>query len=594
MKKHGLQLAALALILMLGHGWAVTTIPGKEKKDTAKKPTQTLTYEQDSVFGERFLKAVQQREKGNTDSALMLIDSCLQLNPNSAAAHFIRAEYHASQDRDTLALRDYEAAATLEPNNDTYQERVAQMYIGTGDFAKATEAYEKLYKGHRDRDDVLGILVQLYRQQKDYDKMLDAINRLEQIDGESDQLSLMRMNAYELKGDAKGAYTTLKGLADSHPNDPNFKLMLGNWLMQHKRQEEAFNIYTSVLKAEPNNAMAQSCMYDYYNATGQDAQAKEMMDKLLLGKETPSDTRIEFMRNAIQQNEKSGGNSTQITKLFKQVQQVVPRDTTVAQLKAAYYTLKKFPKDSIDNALTQLLRLQPDNAGARIQLIQDKWPSQDWKAISLLSEPGMLYNPKELAFYFFTGLSRYYLKDDDGALDALKKGTAFINDQSNPDIVSDLYSIVGEIYHSKGLKQEAYAAYDSCLQYKPDNIGTLNNYAYFLSVDGANLEKAEQMSAKAIAAEPKNATYLDTYAWVLYKLGRYAEAKIYIDQTLKFSTDSTSDNTLYDHAAEIYAKLGDYKSAASFCEQAIKHGGDAKALEKKIRWYRKMYQKKIK
>ena len=594
MKKHGLQLAALALILMLGHAWAVTTIPGKEKKDTAKKPTQALTYEQDSVFGERFLKAVQQREKGNTDSALMLIDSCLQLNPNSAAAHFIRAEYHASQDRDTLALRDYEAAATLEPNNDTYQERVAQMYIGTGDFAKATEAYEKLYKGHRDRDDVLGILVQLYRQQKDYDKMLDAINRLEQIDGESDQLSLMRMNAYELKGDAKGAYTTLKGLADSHPNDPNFKLMLGNWLMQHKRQEEAFNIYTSVLKAEPNNAMAQSCMYDYYNATGQDAQAKEMMDKLLLGKETPSDTRIEFMRNAIQQNEKSGGDSTQITKLFKQVQQVVPRDTTVAQLKAAYYTLKKFPKDSIDNALTQLLRLQPDNAGARIQLIQDKWPSQDWKAISLLSEPGMLYNPKELAFYFFTGLSRYYLKDDDGALDALKKGTAFINDQSNPDIVSDLYSIVGEIYHSKGLKQEAYAAYDSCLQYKPDNIGTLNNYAYFLSVDGANLEKAEQMSAKAIAAEPKNATYLDTYAWVLFKLGRYAEAKIYIDQTLKFSTDSTSDNTLYDHAAEIYAKLGDYKSAASFCEQAIKHGGDAKALEKKIRWYRKMYQKKIK
>ena len=594
MKKHGLQLAALALILMLGHAWAVTTIPGKEKKDTAKKPTQALTYEQDSVFGERFLKAVQQREKGNTDSALMLIDSCLQLNPNSAAAHFIRAEYHASQDRDTLALRDYEAAATLEPNNDTYQERVAQMYIGTGNFAKATEAYEKLYKGHRDRDDVLGILVQLYRQQKDYDKMLDAINRLEQIDGESDQLSLMRMNAYELKGDAKGAYTTLKGLADSHPNDPNFKLMLGNWLMQHKRQEEAFNIYTSVLKAEPNNAMAQSCMYDYYNATGQDAQAKEMMDKLLLGKETPSDTRIEFMRNAIQQNEKSGGDSTQITKLFKQVQQVVPRDTTVAQLKAAYYTLKKFPKDSIDNALTQLLRLQPDNAGARIQLIQDKWPSQDWKAISLLSEPGMLYNPKELAFYFFTGLSRYYLKDDDGALDALKKGTAFINDQSNPDIVSDLYSIVGEIYHSKEMKAEAYAAYDSSLVYNPNNIGTLNNYAYFLSVDGANLEKAEQMSAKAIAAEPKNATYLDTYAWVLYKLGRYAEAKIYIDQTLKFSTDSTSDNTLYDHAAEIYAKLGDYKSAASFCEQAIKHGGDAKALEKKIRWYRKMYQKKIK
>lgn len=590
MKKHGLQLAALVLAVVLGHAMAVSSIPGNDKKKAAAKPAKALTYEQDSVFGERFLKAVQLREKGKFDSSMMYIDSCLQINPNSAVAHFMRAEYNASNDKDTLALQDYEAAATLEPDNDTYQERVAQMYIGTGNFAKATEAYEKLYKGHRDRDDVLNILVQLYRQQKDYDKMLDAINRLEQVDGESDQLSMMRMNAYELKGDEKGAYATLKGLADSHPNDPNFKLMLGNWLMQHKRQQEAYDIYTTVLKTEPDNAMAQSCMYDYYNETGQDAKAQEMMDKLLLGKETPSDTRIQFFRNAIQQNEKTGGDSTKIVQLFKQVQQVVPRDTTVAQLKAAYYTLKNFPKDSIDNALTELLKLQPDNAGARIQLIQDKWPSQDWKTIAVLSEPGMLYNPNELAFYFFTGLSRYYLKDDDGALTAMKKGTAFINDQSSVDIVSDLYSIMGEIYHSKGMNKEAYAAYDSCLQYKPDNTPTLNNYAYFLSVDGAHLDKAEQMSAKAIAAEPKNATYLDTYAWVLYKLGRYADAKIYIDQTLKFSTDSTSDNTLYEHAAEIYAQLGDYKSAVNFLQQAVKHGGDAKALEKKIR----MYQKKIK
>lgn len=99
---------------------------------------------------------------------------------------------------------------------------------------------------------------------------------------------------------------------------------------------------------------------------------------------------------------------------------------------------------------------------------------------------------------------------------------------------------MGEIYSANDLKKEAYAAYDSCLQYDPGNIGTLNNYAYFLSVDGVDLDRAEKMSAKVIAAEPKNATYLDTYAWILYRLGRYADAKIYIDQTLKFVSDSTS------------------------------------------------------
>ncbi len=587
MRKRGLHIIFVAMAVALCHVAAVSSTPGNKGEKAQAASPDTLTYEQDSLFGERFLSALRQREKGNADSSMMLIDSCLSINPHSAVAHYMRADYFADKDSANLALRDLETAAALAPNNDTYQERLAQMCLGMGYFDKAIDTYEKLYQQHRDRDDVVAVLVRLYSRQKQYDKMLDAIDRLEEMDGGNDQLSLMRMNAYEMKGDAKGAYNTLKALADSHPNDPNFKLMLGNWLMQHERKQEAYDIYSGVLKSEPDNAMAQSCLYDYYNATGQDALAKEMMSRLLLGKETPQETRVQFLRNAIQQNEKAGGDSTDVVKLFQDVQAVVPRDTTVAQIKAAYYSLKKFPKDSIDNALAQLICLQPDNADARVQLIQDKWASQDWKEIAALSEPGMLYNPDFLPFYFFTGLSRYYLKDDKGALDALRKGTAFINDQSNTTIASEIYSIMGEIYSSGGKKQEAYAAYDKCLQYNPNNLGTLNNYAYFLSVDGVDLDKAEKMSAKAIAAEPKNATYLDTYAWVLYKLGRYADAKIYIDQTLKFVSDSTTSNTLYEHAADIYAALGSYESAASFCEKAVKLGGDAKALEKKIRLYRK-------
>lgn len=587
MRKHRLQILLPAVAVLFCHFIAVKAVGGGNNGLTDGSVADTLTYTEDSTFAVRFLDAMRLREAGKADSAQILVDSCLRINPQSAVAHFLRAEYYSAKDSDSLALRDFETAASLEPSNDIYQERVAQMYIGTGNYAKATEAYERLSEAHHDRDDVLGILIQLYRQQKDYDKMLGTIGRLEQADGESDQLSLMRMNAYELKGDETGAYTTLKALADSHPNDPNFRLMLGNWLMQHKRADEAYAIYQAVLAAEPDNAMAQSSMYDYYNATGQDSLAKGMMDRLLLGKDTPEETRVQFLRMAIQHNEGEGGDSAKIIGLIDDMQRVVPRDTMLAQIKVAYYSVKKLPADTINKALTDLLALQPDNAGARLQLIQNKWGLQDWQEIERLSEPGMLYNPREMAFYFFTGLSRYYLKDDDGALDALRRGTAEINDQSNPDVVADLYSIMGEIYQNKGMKAEAYAAFDSCLQYKPDNIGTLNNYAYFLSLDGKDLDKAEQMSAKAIAAEPKNATYLDTYAWVLYRLGRYADAKIYIDQTLKFSADSTADATLYEHAADIYAALGDYQSALSFCEQAVGHGGDTAALEKKIKQYRK-------
>ena len=195
----------------------------------------------------------------------------------------------------------------------------------------------------------------------------------------------------------------------------------------------------------------------------------------------------------------------------------------------------------------------------------------------------MLYNPDEMAFYYFTGLARYYQKDDDGALDAFQRGTSVINSKSNPDIVSDFYAIMGEIYHNKGQNDKAYAAFDSCLQWKPDQVMTLNNYAYFLSVDGKDLKKAEEMSAKTIKAEPKNSTYLDTYAWILYKEDRYTEAKLYIDQALANLSDSDMRADLLEHAGDIYWAAGLREQAQKYWTQAVKAGsGNAAALRQKI------------
>jgi tetratricopeptide (TPR) repeat protein len=101
--------------------------------------------------------------------------------------------------------------------------------------------------------------------------------------------------------------------------------------------------------------------------------------------------------------------------------------------------------------------------------------------------------------------------------------------------------MLGDILHKKDMKEEAYNAYDSCLVYDPDRMMCLNNYAYFLSVDGRELEKAEKMSHKTIMAEPTNGTYLDTYAWILYQEGRYEEAKMYIDMALKAMEQEIAD-----------------------------------------------------
>ena len=168
---------------------------------------------------------------------------------------------------------------------------------------------------------------------------------------------------------------------------------------------------------------------------------------------------------------------------------------------------------------------------------------------------------------YYQGIA-YYQKDQlDLALNAFQNGIGVITAQSDPSIVSDFYAVMGDILHQKGQTQEAFVAYDSCLVWKDDNIGCLNNYAYYLSELGEQLDKAEQMSYRTIKAEPKNATYLDTYAWILFMQQRYSEAKIYIDQTLQYDKDTSA--VLLEHAGDIYYHVGEKEQALVFWQQAL-------------------------
>lgn len=159
---------------------------------------------------------------------------------------------------------------------------------------------------------------------------------------------------------------------------------------------------------------------------------------------------------------------------------------------------------------------------------------------------------------------------------------AQVKTESSADLVSDLYAVMGDLLHNKGDKAAAYASYDSCLQWKDDNIMALNNYAYYMSQEGKDLHKAESMSYKTIKAEPNNATYLDTYAWILFMEERYAGAKNYMDAALK-NIDSTENNSaVLEHAGDIYAMNGMADKALEFWKKAADDDHKTALLEWKI------------
>ena len=545
-----------------------------------------MTYAQISSDAERydyfFLEAMTEREKGNASAAFELLRHCLEINPEASEAYYYLAHYYLGMKQNGKALEAFRKASELEPDNVSYLETLAQMYLQSQDLKAATETFEKLSKAEPEREDVLGMLVQLYSEdEKQYSKAIDILNRLEEIDGMNERISYAKADLYWKMDNGKAALAEMKKLADQYPYDLNYRNAYADMLLANEQDKKAFDIYRGILKEEPGNSKVLMSLRTYFLAKGNTAAADSTTIKILTESNANTDEKIYILRQEVMESENNGGDSIKVLSLFERTISAKDSDPGIGLLMASYMQLKNMPKEDINRVLEGVLNKAPDNASARLQLIADAWEKKDLDRVVNLCAAARQYNPDEMAFYYYQGVALAQQDKNAEAIEAFRNGIGVIKEDSSPDIVSDLYAILGDLLHQDGYKQEAFAAYDSCLQWKPENYSCLNNYAYFLCEDGGDLEKAEKMSYKAIKAEAKNATFLDTYAWILFKQERFAEAKIYIEQTLQCDFDSSA--VIIEHAGDIYAKCDNIDKAVELWKEALRKSPDNEILARKVR-----------
>lgn len=531
-----------------------------------------------------YLEALRQQALGNGDATFDLITHCIELDSLEPSAYYLAALYYLDLGKDSIVQDYLQKAVSLNPQNDAYHERLGQWYIQSRNYDKAIDAYEYLFQENAGRTDVLDILLQLYQQQKNYDMMLTTIDRIEQAEGLSEQITLSKMQVYQLKGDKNSAFKSLQSLADEHPNDINYKLMMGNWLLRNDRADEAREIFLKAESDEPNNEYVAASLYDFYRQQNEDSLTQIYRDRILLNKYTEPRTRMTMMQQVIGDSEEKDGDSIKVLQLFDEVMKAAPDDADIAQLKAIYMGLKHMPDDEIEDAWGHVLDIAPDNASSRLNLVRSRWDKEDWDGIISLCEPALEYNPDEMAFCYFLGLAHYQKDETEKALEAFRHGVSRINKDSEPSIVSDFYALMGDILHQLGRNNEAYAAYDSCLQWKSDNISCLNNYAYYMCESEGDLKKAEAMSLKTVNEEPNNSTYLDTYAWILYREERFMEALSFIDRAVENADSLHNNSTIYEHAGDIRLSCDDREGAVLMWKRALDEGSEyADRLKKKIK-----------
>ena len=528
-----------------------------------------------------FLEATRQREMENHADALALYEHCLSINPQSAAVMYELAQYYAFLQQPERSRALLEKTVELQPDNFWYRQTLGAYYRSINEIDKAIALYEEMSNQFPARGELLMMLMDLYAQQKDYPNLIKTLDRLEVKEGKSEQLSMEKYRIYMQMGDKENAFREMENLSKEYPNDMRYRVMLGDCYLDNGRADEAFAIFETALAEDPENAQAQLSMVSYYERMGQDSLARIQQEAVLMNRKLASGVKVEMMRHIILQNEQAGKDSTGILQLFDRLLAQPQEDAGMASLCYGYMQHRQMDDAQTVPVLERILEMEPDNIVARYNLLMVAVREDDYAKAVRICEPAIQYNPEELAFYYYLGISYFRTERNPDALAVLKKGVGQVTPESDKKLVSDFYTFIGDLHHSMGQQAECYVAYDSALVYNPDNIGVLNNYAYFLSLDRENLDKAEEMSFRTVKAEPKNDTYLDTYAWILFEKGRYTEARIYIDEAMKNGGEESA--TIVEHCGDIYYMLGDVDKALAYWKQAATMEHESTTLEKKIR-----------
>jgi tetratricopeptide (TPR) repeat protein len=194
------------------------------------------------------------------------------------------------------------------------------------------------------------------------------------------------------------------------------------------------------------------------------------------------------------------------------------------------------------------------------------------------SEQAIKIYPDRPTLYMLRGISASELKKYDIAIEALEEGLSLLKNDKQLKI--QFYSLIGDGYRSMGLDKKSDEAMEMALEIDSENTIVLNNYAYYLSERGSKLKKALKMSSKCIKTEPLNATYLDTYGWILFKMGKINEAKIYLEKAM--NNAGVNDPEITEHYGDMLCEMKEYKRAVETWEDSIILGGDKVKIEKKI------------
>lgn len=541
----------------------------------------SVLHDRDSLFIESF----RFKYTGQADSAYMVLAKADSIDPNNAAVCYELGSSLVATDF-TSAFQYLKRAAELSPDNYYYQKALIRAYIALNDYNSAIKGYEALVKKYPDHEGDLYMLAELYVRTKNFKAAIKTLEKLERLTGVDSYVSMSKVEVYKMAGDVKSAHKTLDRIIKEMPQNSSLWVFKGDLYLASNDMEEAYECYQKSMEMEPDNGEALESLYMYYVRTGETDKIQECSCRIFASSDIQFKRKKEYLNQTVRYFTATRTPLAELDTIYRSMIEAEADNADIRLMYADYLMNMSRSQDAIEE-LRSAVYVNPQCKECWEYLLYQVAQSNDSIMIEKVLSDAMDAIPESADFYYYSGIWNYSKGVTDKALDYMLKADSIVtvSEKSLSDSnKKELWNYLFNYYYQKGDNEKKYLYLDKSVAAFPNDLMGLNNYAYILAEDNADLDKAEAMSKKTVEKEPLQSLYLDTYAYILMKKGQLTYAKFYIEQALEYMK-SNPDAIIIEHYGDILFKLGDVNGALEQWKRSYgmeREGADKEKLKLKI------------
>ena len=562
-------------LTLLGLGAQAQDHPYYSAKDPKIK--ETLNKVDPKDYQNAFFKGLRYKILGNPDEALKAFGDCIRMDGKEAAPMYESAMIYFNKGDYDQAQFFIESACQIEPDNKWYQQLLATTFLENRQHTKAITSFKKLLEIEPKNEDWHFELASAYLLNNQARNAIKVYDDLEKYIGPYDMLFQQKKRIYNEIGDKAAAIKEVEKWVDAEPQNLDALNELAELYLLSGKQTKAIQAIEKSLALKADNASAFIMLSDLYRNKNELDKSFDYTKKAFGSQELGVDAKMRLLLTYYDWTDSDTMLLSKAYSLIDILLETHPNNAKPFTIAGDYY----YRDDNLTAAKTNFLRaaeLDPSRFPIWQQLMIISFDLKEYDEVITLSESVQELFPSQPTSYYFAGLAYMQEKIYSSAIDQFHTGKLMVID--NPNLLAQFYASLGDAYHAQEEIPVSDDAYDKSLDIMPDNTYVLNNYSYYLSLRKKKLEKASDMMKRCVKLSPGQASYEDTYAWVLYQLKDYNTALIWIEKAL--ASGGISSATIVEHYGDILYRLKRTNEALEQWQKAKELGSDSENLDQKI------------